>query len=83
MQQRPTFPFPPLGAVFLDEIGELDTSIQVELLRVIQSRVFQCVGDVVERRFHGMIIAATNRDPAEDMRTGRFREDFYYRLSAC
>ena len=68
------------GAVFLDEIGELDPAIQVKLLRVLQSRVFQRIGDPSERRFEGKVIAATNRDPAEEMQEGRFREDLYYRL---
>lgn len=71
---------PRWGTVFLDEIGDLDTSIQVKLLRVLHTRTFQPVGDTTERRFHGKIIAATNRDVAEAMRRGQFREDFYYRL---
>ena len=68
------------GAVFLDEIGELDPAIQVKLLRVLQTRVFQRIGEPTERRFEGKIIAATNRDPAEEMQAGRFRQDLYYRL---
>jgi transcriptional regulator with AAA-type ATPase domain len=68
------------GAVFLDEIGDLDTSIQVKLLRVLQTRRFQSVGDTKERHFQGKIIAATNRDLAEAMHQGHLREDFYYRL---
>jgi transcriptional regulator with AAA-type ATPase domain len=70
----------PLGTVFLDEIGDLDASIQVKLLRVIQTRTFQPLGDTRERHFPGKLIAATNRDLAEAMRRGQFREDFYYRL---
>jgi len=73
---------PPLGTVFLDEIAEIDTAIQVKLLRVLQSRTFQRVGDTRERRFHGKIIAATNRDLAAEMQAGRFRPDLYYRLCA-
>jgi transcriptional regulator with GAF, ATPase, and Fis domain len=68
--------------VFLDEIGELDAQIQVKLLRVLQNREFQRVGDSETRRFVGKIIAATNRDLAAEMEAGRFREDFYYRLCA-
>ncbi len=67
-------------AVFLDEIGELDPAIQVKLLRVLQERTFQRLGETKTRRFDGKVIAATNRDLDEEMRTGRFREDFYYRL---
>ncbi len=71
---------PPSGTVFLDEIAEVDVSIQVKLLRVLQTRTFQRLGDTRERRFHGKIIAATNRDLSAEMRAGRFREDLYYRL---
>ena len=71
---------PPLGTVFLDEIGELDATIQVKLLRVLQTRTFQRLGDTRDRRFSGKIIAATNRDLPREMEAGRFREDFYYRL---
>jgi DNA-binding NtrC family response regulator/YHS domain-containing protein len=72
----------PHGTVFLDEIGEVDASVQVKLLRVIQSRVMQRIGDTTARRFEGKIIAATNRDLAAEIRAGRFREDFFYRLCA-
>jgi DNA-binding NtrC family response regulator len=70
------------GTVFLDEIGELDASIQVKLLRVLQTGVFHRLGESKERSFSGKIISATNRDLAAEMRAGRFREDFYYRLCA-
>ncbi len=73
---------PRWGTVLLDEIGELDAHIQVKLLRVLQSREFQRVGDSQARKFVGKIIAATNRDLAAEMEAGRFREDFYYRLCA-
>jgi transcriptional regulator with AAA-type ATPase domain len=71
---------PPLGTVFLDEIGDLDAAIQVKLLRVIQTRTFQRLGETEEREFRGKVIAATNRDLAAAMAAGRFREDLYYRL---
>lgn len=71
---------PSHGAVFLDEIGELDPAIQVKLLRVVQSRVYCRLGETDERPFAGKIIAATNRDLAQEMHAGRFREDLYYRL---
>ena len=71
---------PPLGTVFVDEIGELDPLIQVKLLRVLQTRTFQRLGDTATRHFKGKIIAATNRDLGTEMASGTFRTDFYYRL---
>lgn len=73
---------PPAGSVFLDELGELDLSIQVKLLRVIETRRFSMVGDTAVREFSGKLIAATNRDLAREIAAGRFREDLYYRLCA-
>ena len=70
----------PHGEVFLDEIGELEGSIQVKLLRVVETRRFEKVGSTKTIDFHGKIIAATNRDLAEEMHIGRFRHDLYYRL---
>ncbi len=70
----------PLGTVFLDEIGELDSAIQVKLLRVLQGRTFQRIGETASHRFEGKIVAATNRDLEVELGSGRFREDFYYRL---
>jgi transcriptional regulator with AAA-type ATPase domain len=71
---------PPLGSVFLDELGDLDPAIQVKLLRVIETRTFHPVGDTASRHFDGKLIAATNRDLAAGIRAGSFREDLYYRL---
>jgi transcriptional regulator with AAA-type ATPase domain len=71
---------PERGSVFLDVLGELDTGIQVKLLRVIETRTFHPVGDTAGRTFRGKLIAATNRDLAQAMRKGQFREDLYYRL---
>ena len=71
---------PPLGAVFLDELGDLDPAIQVKLLRVIETRTFHPVGETASRQFRGKLIAATNRDLGAAIRKGRFREDLYYRL---
>jgi transcriptional regulator with AAA-type ATPase domain len=70
------------GAVFLDEVGELTSELQVKLLRVLQARSFQRVGENQDRWFEGKIIAASNRDLGAEMQAGRFREDFYYRLCA-
>ncbi len=68
--------------MFLDEIGDLDMAIQVKLLRVLQQRKFQRLGDTQDRIFEGKIIAATNRDLAVEMRANRFRQDLYFRLCA-
>ncbi len=70
------------GAVFLDELGDLNHVIQAKLLRVLETREFTRVGDTAARRFQGKIIAATNRNLAAAIREGRFREDLYYRLCA-
>ena len=71
---------PALGTVLLDEVGEIEASIQVKLLRVLQTRQFHRVGETQAREFRGKLIAATNRDLEAEMRNGRFREDLYYRL---
>ena len=68
------------GTVFIDEVGELNESTQVKLLRVFQMRSFQRVGDNKEIPFKGKLIAATNRNLEKEMAEGQFREDFYYRL---
>lgn len=73
---------PAHGCIFLDELGELDPAVQVKLLRVLQTRTFQRIGDTAERSFRGKIVAATNRDLAAEMAAGRFRQDLYYRLNA-
>lgn len=71
---------PPRGTVFLDEIGELEGSLQVKLLRVLQTRTFERIGETTPRKFEGKVIAATNRDLATEMQDGRFRGDLYFRL---
>jgi hypothetical protein len=72
----------PSGTIFLDEVGDLDPSIQVKLLRVLQTRTFQRVGESTTRHFAGKVVAATNRDPATAIASGTLRRDFYYRLCA-
>ena len=70
------------GSVFLDEIGDVDLSIQVKLLRVLQTRQFQRLGNTDTHYFQGKVIAATNMDLAEAIRDDQFRQDLYYRLCA-
>jgi NtrC-family two-component system response regulator AlgB len=70
------------GTLFLDEIAEISPSIQVKLLRVIQSKEFERVGDNAMKRVDVRIIAATNRDLKAALAEGLFREDLFYRLNA-
>lgn len=70
------------GALFLDEIGDINTSIQIKLLKVLQERRFSPVGSHHHCRFSGRVIAATNRNLDELRHLGEFRDDFYYRVSS-
>jgi two-component system repressor protein LuxO len=68
------------GTLFLDEICEMDFALQAKLLRFIQTGTFRRVGDAKEMKVNVRFVCATNRDPKEEVATGRFREDLYYRL---
>ena len=70
------------GTLFLDEVGELALPVQAKLLRVLQSGQLQRLGSDREHRADVRLIAATNRNLAEEVRAGRLRADFYHRLSA-
>lgn len=69
------------GALFLDEIGELPLELQSKLLRVLENGEYQRIGETQSRRSKARVIAATNRDLREEVRSGRFRADLYHRLS--
>jgi len=69
------------GSIFLDEIGELDLSSQVKLLRVLQERTFEPLGSSKSRTVDVRVICATNRNLEEMVATGTFREDLYYRIN--
>lgn len=69
------------GTIFLDEIGELDLASQVKLLRVLQDRTYEVLGDSRSRSLDIRVICATNRNLQEMVAQGRFREDLYYRIN--
>lgn len=69
------------GTLFLDEIGEMTPSLQAKLLRVLQEKEITPIGSCQPIRVNARVIAATNCNLLSDMKTGRFREDLFYRLS--
>ncbi len=69
------------GTLFLDEIAEVSPQVQVKLLRVLQEGEFERLGGVQTIKVDVRIVAATNRDLAEEVKAGRFREDLFYRLN--
>lgn len=69
------------GTIFLDEIGEINQTTQIKLLRVLQERKFERVGGEETIEVDVRVVAATNRNLEEEVKAGRFREDLYYRLN--
>ena len=69
------------GTIFLDEIGDLPPSVQVKILRVLQDGTFERLGGTETLKVDVRVITATNRDLDKDVKSGRFREDLYYRLN--
>jgi DNA-binding NtrC family response regulator len=69
------------GTLFLDEIGDLPLDIQPKLLRLLQEKTYERVGDPTEIKADVRVVAATNRDLEEEVRAGRFRRDLYERLN--
>jgi DNA-binding NtrC family response regulator len=69
------------GTLFLDEVGDLDPSVQPKILKVLEEKRFRRLGEVVERRVDVRLLAATNHDLAERVAAGTFRDDLYYRIN--
>ncbi|MBI5409990.1 MAG: sigma 54-interacting transcriptional regulator [Nitrospirae bacterium] len=69
------------GTIFLDEISDISPKIQIELLRILQEKEFERVGDSTTVKVDVRVIAATNQDLSRKVRSGEFREDLYYRLN--
>jgi len=69
------------GSIFLDEIGEMPINLQAKLLRVLENGTFRRVGGTTDIKVDVRIISATNKDLKEEIASGRFREDLYYRLN--
>ncbi|MCB1049650.1 MAG: sigma-54-dependent Fis family transcriptional regulator [Acidobacteria bacterium] len=78
--ERGRFELAQKGTLFLDEVGDIPLPLQVKLLRVLQERQFERLGDTQTRKLEARIIAATNRDLEAMVQAGSFRDDLYYRL---
>src|SRR5207244_3626721 len=68
------------GTLFLDEIGEVPLLLQAKLLRLLEGREYRALGSTQTQSFTGRFVAATNKNLAEEVKAGRFREDLLYRL---
>ncbi|MCK5683222.1 sigma-54-dependent Fis family transcriptional regulator [bacterium] len=80
-QKKGRFELAHKGTIFLDEIGEITPHIQVKLLRVLQNREFERVGGIKTKKVDVRIIAATNKVLQDELKSGNFREDLYFRLN--
>ncbi|MDR2738661.1 MAG: sigma 54-interacting transcriptional regulator [Treponema sp.] len=80
-QRKGRFELAHNGTLFLDEIGELSPQVQGKLLRVLQERELERVGGTATIKVDARLIAATNRNLEEEVKSGRFRDDLYYRLN--
>ena len=80
-QRRGRFELANGGSLFLDEVGEMNSHVQIKLLRVLETGKFERVGGEKTIESDVRIIAATNRDLEKEIKEGRFREDLYYRLN--
>ena len=69
------------GTIFLDEIGDLSLNFQSKILRIIEKRELRRIGDTIIRKIFARFIFATNKNFQEEVRTGRFRKDLYYRIN--
>jgi DNA-binding NtrC family response regulator len=80
-QKKGRFELADKGTIFLDEIGEINASVQIKILRVLQERAFERVGGEQTLHVDTRIISATNKDLKKEIEAGEFREDLFYRLN--